>query len=249
LPTSTTPAELLDFAEAPGRFLESTATLAVRASRRYALVAERGGTWAAVEGIRLEPAEIEPAVAEVHAFLAETGTRVASWWLTERATPDDLEERLLDAGLARDESDYLHAAMLAAAAPPAGPPVVEARRVADRDELAAARRLKAEVFGTEPDDGERSSVTYGAWLDGELVATAEATFASVGALLTGGATLPHARGRGAYRALVRARWDDAVARGTPVLTVGAGPMSRPILDRLGFEQVLQFRRLESRLVT
>ena len=55
--------------------------------------------------------------------------------------------------------------------------------------------------------------------------------------LAGGATLPDYRGRGAYRALVRARWDAAVERGTPVLTVGAGEMSRPILERLGFSIV------------
>ena len=38
-------------------------------------------------------------------------------------------------------------------------------------------------------------------------------------------------------ALVRARWDTAVERGTPALTVGAGSMSRPILERLGFSTV------------
>ena len=48
----------------------------------------------------------------------------------------------------------------------------------------------------------------------------------------GGATADWARGRGADRAVVCARWD-------------AGPMSRPILQRLGFEQVLQLRRVES----
>jgi hypothetical protein len=47
----------------------------------------------------------------------------------------------------------------------------------------------------------------------------------------------HARGRGAYRALLRARWDDAVALGTPVLITQGGSMSRPILERLGFERV------------
>jgi GNAT superfamily N-acetyltransferase len=46
--------------------------------------------------------------------------------------------------------------------------------------------------------------------------------------------LPQARGRGVYRALVRARWDDAVALGTPALCVHAGAMSRPILERRGF---------------
>ena len=64
-------------------------------------------------------------------------------------------------------------------------------------------------------------------------------------LLLGGASLPRVRGRGVYFSLVHARWRDAVARGTPRLVVQAGPMSRPILERLGFEQVLQYRRLES----
>jgi len=43
--------------------------------------------------------------------------------------------------------------------------------------------------------------------------------------------------RGAYRALVRARWDDAVAAGTPVLVTQASGLSRPILERLGFRAV------------
>ena len=78
---------------------------------------------------------------------------------------------------------------------------------------------------------------YLAWIDGEPVATARAVFADAGALLISGGTLEAARGRGAYRALVRSRWDDAVARGTPALVVQAGVMSRPILDRLGFQPV------------
>ncbi|HKD34638.1 MAG TPA: hypothetical protein VKB73_14430, partial [Gaiellaceae bacterium] len=58
-----------------------------------------------------------------------------------------------------------------------------------------------------------------------------------GFLLYGGATVPRARGRGAYRALNRARWDDAVAHGTPALITQGGSMSRTILERLGFERV------------
>ena len=59
----------------------------------------------------------------------------------------------------------------------------------------------------------------------------------------GGATLPAARGRGAYRALVAARWEDAVVRGTPVLVTQAGALSRPILARLGFREVCTIRVL------
>jgi predicted GNAT superfamily acetyltransferase len=66
-----------------------------------------------------------------------------------------------------------------------------------------------------------------------------------GVFLIGGAVARWARGRGLYRALVRARWDDAVARGTPTLVTQANPAtSSPILRRLGFEQVCEIRRLE-----
>jgi hypothetical protein len=46
---------------------------------------------------------------------------------------------------------------------------------------------------------------------------------------------------------VRARWDDAVARGTPALAVHAQhDTSRPILERLGFELVATLHELEDR---
>jgi hypothetical protein len=67
-----------------------------------------------------------------------------------------------------------------------------------------------------------------------------------GALLVGGATMPEERGRGAYTALVRARWDAAAEAGTPALVVQAGAMSRPILERLGFRAVSEMRILLDR---
>jgi predicted N-acetyltransferase YhbS len=64
-------------------------------------------------------------------------------------------------------------------------------------------------------------------------------------LLGAGSTAVWARGRGLYRALVRARWDDAVERGTPALAVMANPDTYyPILERLGFEDVCTVQRLE-----
>ena len=85
---------------------------------------------------------------------------------------------------------------------------------------------------------------FGAWLDGELVGTAGATPSSRGFLLWGGSVLVEARGRGCYRALVRARWDEAARRGTPALTVAANDKSSPVLRKLGFEKMLELRRLE-----
>jgi GNAT superfamily N-acetyltransferase len=78
---------------------------------------------------------------------------------------------------------------------------------------------------------------YRRWLarvDGQVVGTAGAVRGEVAVNLFGGGVLPQARGRDVYRALVKARWEDAKQRDTPALTVQAGRMSRPVLERLGF---------------
>lgn len=53
--------------------------------------------------------------------------------------------------------------------------------------------------------------------------------------LWGGSTVPKYRRRGVYRALLAARVQEARARGRRYITVDASPMSRPILERLGFQ--------------
>jgi hypothetical protein len=53
--------------------------------------------------------------------------------------------------------------------------------------------------------------------------------------LYGGGTRPKFRGRGAYRAVVAARAQDAMIQGARYLLVDALPQSRAILERLGFE--------------
>lgn len=223
----------------------------IRTSPRYTLMADRGTTYCAVEGIRLREDEVADAIAEVDAFMADTETRIVGWWLTERSTPN--EECFVAAGLTIDENDYLHAAMLLTAEPPASDFV--ARPIANVEEYVAARRLMAEVFANSNIDRTDASFAaeyehdpdpiFAVWLDGRIASVGRATFASIGVFLSGGATAEWARGRGAYRAVVRARWDAAVEAGTPALAVGGGPLSRPILERLGFEQVLQYRRLQS----
>jgi GNAT superfamily N-acetyltransferase len=140
--------------------------------------------------------------------------------------------------------------MVAVTAPQHEPTDVVVRRVESLDEYLAAHLVTADVFGM--DDEFRQAflgraerlwevehkvglvATFVALIDGEVVASARAYLGQTAVFLAGGGTRPDARGRGAYRALVRARWDAAVERGTPALTVGAGEMSRPILERLGF---------------
>jgi len=87
-------------------------------------------------------------------------------------------------------------------------------------------------------DAMRATGTVHHWagfLDGKRVGIGRAIDMDDGVALFGGAVLPEARGHGVYRALVHARWEHAVARGTPLLVVQAGPMSRPVLAGLGFE--------------
>jgi hypothetical protein len=133
--------------------------------------------------------------------------------------------------------------------PGPGPEDVEVRRAESDEEYFAADRIAATAFGgpvpTEPRprDPDPNNVVYLAYVDGTPVARATGSFGEHGVTLFGGSTLPEARSRGAYRALVAARWDDAVARGTPVLVTQAGPMSRPILAQLGFREVCEIRIL------
>jgi hypothetical protein len=212
-----------------------------------------------VQAIRFGRDDVAGGLAEVRAFMREHDVRIGSWWLSERSTPDDAEERLLDLGLVRVPCDYELDGMLLTTEPPPGPADVEARRVRTSDEYAAARLLQFDVFDSPADhrrdraalveEFERGEggVVYAAWVGGELVAAGRAFSAPRGAVLAGGATAEWARGRGAYRALVRARWDDAVERGAPALVVQAGSMSAPILRRLGFETVCHFHRLQDEL--
>ncbi len=144
--------------------------------------------------------------------------------------------------------------MVTEQAPPAAPEV-EVRRVERFEDFSLAREIAwevadfteqqaAEYRATLPAKWEErlhsgSGATYIAYVDGQAVASADMIFLPFCGFLSGASTLPAFRGRGVFRALVRARWDEAVGRGTPALVVGAGSMSGPILGRIGFRAVAE----------
>lgn len=212
--------------------------------------------WCVVQRLRLEGNAVEETVQEIRALLADRGRRSCTWEVADSATPDNLVELLLELGCVPG-TEPLQVGMVLTAPPDDDTPEVTARRVETIDEYAAAIRIAFEAFGAPPaaleerlsrvtDDFEREGAgqaTYLAFLDDEPAASGVASFTDHGTILFGGATREDARGRGAYRALVRARWDDAVARGTPVLVTHAGAMSRPILGRLGFREVSHIHAL------
>jgi hypothetical protein len=67
------------------------------------------------------------------------------------------------------------------------------------------------------------------------------------ALLCGGATVPAARGRGAYHRLLATRARYAVSAGIEYLAVDASPDSAAIVSRLGFEPLTTLAFYEVRL--
>jgi len=224
-------------------------------TERYTLCMGPGKTWNTVQRQRLREDQIDDALEEVRALLRERGRPRTQWEVGSSATPSDLVERLLERGLQRDKEPYAVALVLTHAPEPP-PPDVVARRVETFDEYAAANAVQWEAFETPAEEVEEARallpelwqttphVMHAAWLDGELVAAGTCAPTEHGLLLYGGATLPRARGRGAYRGVLHARWQEAVARATPALITQGGSMSRPILERLGFERVGEVHMLK-----
>jgi GNAT superfamily N-acetyltransferase len=170
-----------------------------------------------------------------------------TWWVTSSSLPTDLRDRLEEAGARRDERSGEFVSLVLRHAPPsvAG---VRVRRVQTFEDFVAVRRVAEQAFtypATQSDElreawdvyrRQQAAVGFLALIDDEPVASAGAIFLESGAtLFVGGATARHARGRGAYRALVRARWDLTTERGSGLVVTHANPVSLPILERLGFE--------------
>ena len=218
-------------------------------------------SWNVVQRLRLAPGDVDEVRALVHKHLRGRERTACSWEIGSSATPPDLVERLYERGLVDDDDPDVIGMLLTE--PPPSPDGVEARPVRDFEEFAAANRVAGIAFGLpeeEPDEprdraryDEEAELgywkTFVALLDGEIVGSGHSTYIDGAVTLNGGAVLPHARGRGAYRALVAARWDDAVERGTPALVTQAGRMSAPILERLGFREVARIKILVDRFAS
>lgn len=129
------------------------------------------------------------------------------------------------------------------------PPDVEVRPVVDSASARDAFGVEAAVFGgrvpgpavlaataetgrSGRDDVDKRVVAY---LDGEPVGIGGITVVDGVARLWGGAVMPHARGRGVYRALLDARLRRAAALGARTgLVKGRVETSAPVLRRAGF---------------
>jgi hypothetical protein len=252
-------AQLRDYAETPDRFSDVASGASVERFADERVCVLQGPTWASVSGVRVDAHDVEPLLTDVRALVP--AGKDAVWWIGPSARPHNLYERLAALGLRdpRDRVSLLHALVLTRE--PTRVDGVEVARIETFEQFAAARELQWDAFETPEDrraknrvrmqeDFEESQllgipVGFLAMLDGRPAGTALAVPSDRGVFLIGGSTAEWARGRGVYRALVRKRWEYAVARGTPALVTHAVPdTSYPILRRLGFEEVCTIRRLE-----
>jgi len=214
---------------------------------RYTLCMGPGKTWNTLQRQRLRREEVDDVLGEVRSLLRARGRGRTQWEVGSSAEPPDLVELLLARGLVPDKDPYAVALVLTQPPPPA--PGIVARRVETFEEYVAANEVGWQAFQTPEEEvaegrallpqrwREAPTIMHAAWLDGEIVSAGTCAPTPHGLLLYGGATVSRARGRGVYRALLRARWDEAIAGGTPTLITQGGSMSRPILERLGFAPV------------
>jgi hypothetical protein len=252
--------DLREYAETPDRFAPVPAGSSVTRFAEERICVIQGATWAGISGPRLRDAEeLDEVIGLVHELVP--AHKRQAWWIGPSARPENIVE-LLEARSFRPAPDGPELrAMALTTPPPETAPEIEVRRVETYDDFVASREVQWDAFATPEERREQQrphmrnefdeSIEYGtpltflAMLDGKPAATGMALPSARGVFLIAGSTAQWARGRGLYRALVRARWDYAVERGPPALVTEALiDTSYPILQRLGFAEVCTVRRLE-----
>ncbi|MFJ9536040.1 GNAT family N-acetyltransferase [Streptomyces sp. NPDC101225] len=204
--------------------------------------------WNGVVWSGLDETDADAAIAEQIACFSGLG-RAFEWKLYGHDRPEDLGRRLRAAGFVPEPEETLMVAEVAAldlgAEPPEG---IRLAPVTDAAGVGLVAQAHEKAFGT---DGSRLRERLLARLT-QAPDTVLATVALAGDLpvsaarlelvpgtrfagLWGGGTVEPWRGRGIYRALVAHRARAARDRGYRYLQVDASDLSRPILERLGFE--------------
>lgn len=197
----------------------------------------------------LDERTAEAAVQRQAAYFRTLG-RPVEWKLYGHDRPPELAALLAAAGFKPGDTDDILVLELAQAPDVLLRPLTaDVRRVNDAAELEIVRSLLAEVHGREfawlparmarlmAADGY--AAVYLAYVDGLPAAVGWSFFgqSSRFASMWAGATLPQYRRRGLYSALVAARVQEAIARGYRFMTIDAGDMSRPIVERFGFRRL------------
>ncbi len=196
----------------------------------------------------LDETNVDEAIQEQIAYYESQGIDF-EWKVFDYDRPSDLKERLQAQGFQIEEAEALmvlpleeSSALLRQSIPS------EIRLITQEDEIDALMALEHEVWdddfsslGDELKSALRGNPEYlriyAAYADGRPVSAAWSNLhrGSLFASLWGGTTLPAYRKRGFYTGLLAVRAQEAWERGYRYLYVDASPMSRPILEKHGFQ--------------
>ena len=184
-------------------------------------------------------------------YRADTSITMVEWKARAHDRAPDLHRTLTDNGFAAGEKESImigEAQRLAVDV--TLPQGVDLRMIVSEDEINRMTQMQAEVFG-DLDPAPRAEALierlarkdgmelWAAKFDGDIICSGRlepvkgTTFAGI----WGGATRPHWRGKGIYRALTAARARSATAAGTTWSHSDSTDFSRPILERAGFIKV------------
>jgi GNAT superfamily N-acetyltransferase len=198
---------------------------------------------------RLSSETADQAIEEQVAYFASL-EQDFEWKAYAHDQPPDLVERLASHGFEIDEIEAIMVLDPARSSPVLAPdrPDIAIQRVQRPDKLRDVGSIRQRVYGddtanrlnglaNEMEQSPNSISIYVAYLNAEPAACGWIRFPTNRAFasLWGGSTVPELRSRGLYRAVLDARIQEARARGTRYLTVDARSMSRPILERAGFQ--------------
>jgi GNAT superfamily N-acetyltransferase len=232
-------------------------------SERSGLIVERDGPLLRVAGqfrgfvtgprdLGLDGQELDALIARQRDYFRGRGEAV-EWKTRGHDLPAGLPDRLRAAGFLPQERETILVGMAADMATDAVlPEGATLRQVTGEADFRAIGAMESEVWGEDwsfladdlirrtaaaPDDiavfaasdSRSGQVISAAW----IVFYPGTDFAG----LWGGSTVSSWRSRGIYRALIAARAQVAVARGTRYLQVDASDDSAPILRRLGFRTI------------
>lgn len=191
----------------------------------------------------------DPIIQEQIAFCQTWGGAGLEWKVYDHDNPPDLKERLRAHGFQPDEAEALLVMDLASA--PAvflEPVTADVRKVTQPEQIRDVVAIQESVWGGEFDwlaDQLSNSLQtqpdywsiYIAYVDGTPACAAWSYFPknSQFAGLWGGATIKKYRQMGLYTAVAAVRIQEARQRGYDYITVDASTMSRPVLEKRGFQ--------------
>ncbi len=198
----------------------------------------------------LDESNVEAAIEAQIAYFEKLGLDF-EWKLYDYDTPGDLKQRLAQHGFEIEEDEAILFFDLAALPERLRLPVqADVRRLKPSQPLDDILKIENEVWSTDHsslvqrlkrirDEHDETLSLYVAYVGNEPAAAGWIEFypGKPIAALWGGSTREAYRGGGLYKALLAKRAQEALKRGVSYLTVDASPMSRPILERLGFQLV------------